>query len=268
MSDPLLRWAGSKRKLLPLLQRATPSSFNRYVEPFVGSGVLFLQIDPSQALLGDMNASLIETYETVRDHPRAVWNRASSMSQEPDFYYELRNIDPKSLKKLDRAARFVYLNRFCFNGVYRTNRQGVFNVARGKGHLFVPDYTVFKSFADRLKSANLICGDFEFPVNQSGNGDFIYLDPPYALGSKRDRGEYGAGSFRDQDEDRLTHSLLDASDRGAQILLSYSYSPSLIQKLKGWHVHRLTVNRNVSGFVSARRSAEEMLLSNYLWSPS
>ena len=161
MSEPLLRWAGSKRKLLPILTQAIPSSFKRYVEPFVGSGVLFLKIPQKRALLGDINIDLISTYETVRDHPRAVWNRASAFDEDPNFYYTLRAIDAENLQPLDRAARFVYLNRFCFNGVYRTNRAGKFNVSRGKGHLFIPQYRVFKAFSDRLKPLNLFAVIFK-----------------------------------------------------------------------------------------------------------
>lgn len=222
MSEPLLRWAGSKRKLLPILTQAIPSSFKRYVEPFVGSGVLFLKIPQKRALLGDINIDLISTYETVRDHPRAVWNRASAFDEDPNFYYTLRAIDAENLQPLDRAARFVYLNRFCFNGVYRTNRAGKFNVSRGKGHLFIPQYRVFKAFSDRLKTAQLVCSDFQNLVTKTRNGDFMYLDPPYAMGAKRDRGEYGPGSFRDHDEERLASTLIDASDRGVKVLLSYS----------------------------------------------
>lgn len=132
MAEPILRWAGSKKKLLSVLSSAAPSTFKRYVEPFVGSAVLFLELDPSKAVLSDINTGLIETYENIRAHPRAVWNRVSDMPLEESFYYDLRSQDADSLKTLDRAARFVYLNRFCFNGVYRTNRQGLFNVSRGK----------------------------------------------------------------------------------------------------------------------------------------
>lgn len=265
MAEPILRWAGSKKKLLPLLTAATPPQINRYVEPFVGSAVLFLRLDAQAAVLGDINADLIDAYQTVRDHPRAIWNRVSAMSQEVDYYYALRAQDPTSLGKLDRAARFVYLNRFCFNGVYRTNRQGGFNVARGYGHLYVPGYEVFAGMATALRRADLHCGDFEPVVDRAERGDFLYLDPPYALGGKRDRGEYGVGSFRETDEDRMIDAIQRASRRGVKVLLSYSPSLHVIENLPGWHVHELTVARNVSGFSGSRRHAQEILVSNYVW---
>jgi DNA adenine methylase len=267
LTDPILRWAGSKKKLLPVLTAAAPSHFSRYAEPFVGSAVLFLKLDAPKALLGDLNEDLIDAYTTIREHPRAVWNRVIGMSHDPDFYYELRGLEARSLNALDRAARFVYLNRFCFNGVYRTNKQGQFNVPRGSGRLSIPDLATFMGFAKTLKNADLVCGDFETLVRKTKKGDFLYLDPPYALGEKRDRGEYGAGSFREGDEVRLIESISAASKRGVKVLLSYSPSSFVTRQLKGWNVHNISVTRSVAGFSGSRRTAEEILVSNYEWSP-
>lgn len=265
MSTPILRWAGSKKKLLPILEAATPKRFNRYIEPFVGSAVLFLKLNAQEALLGDLNSDLIGAYETIRDKPKALWTRISAMSQQEDFYYELRATNPKSLSKIGRAARFIYLNRFCFNGVYRTNKSGEFNVARGKGNLYIPSLDVFLDFSQNLKRTQLSCIDFEAQVNKAKKNDFLYLDPPYALGEKRDRGEYGPNTFRETDEDRLIKSILRASDRGANVLLSYSPSKNIIKNLKGWNIHNLSVMRNVAGFADSRKKANEILVSNYDW---
>jgi DNA adenine methylase len=263
--EPLLRWAGSKKRLLPALLAATPNDAKRYIEPFAGSAILFLRLGASNAILGDLNQSLVETYQTVRRYPRAVWERASSLGDSPADYYAIRAIPRHCLDIYERAAQFVYLNRFCFNGVYRTNRSGQFNVARGKGHLFVPDLDAFQAFAAKLKTAELRCSDFEEILAEAGVNDFVYLDPPYALGEKRDRGEYGCDAFREKDERRLIASLRAADRRGAKILLSYSPVTSVIQGLKKWRRRNLTVARNVAGFTSARRSAQEVLLSNYDW---
>ena len=268
MAEPILRWAGSKRKLLPLLIQASPKNFQRYAEPFAGSGVLFLKLKTENALLGDLNSELIEMYGTVRDHPRAVWNRVMAMTHEEAFYYELRSQMPSSLKPLDRAARFIYLNRFCFNGVYRTNQAGKFNVPRGSGKLSIPNFSVFSDFSKKLKQAQLSCTDFEELVSRTVDGDFLYLDPPYALGEKRDRGEYGAGSFRESDEDRLIKSVLSASTRGVKVLLSYSPSEVIQKRLSSWNFYNLSVTRSVAGFAGQRRKADEILVSNYKWTAS
>ncbi len=263
--EPLLRWAGSKKKLLPVLIAAAPCDAERYIEPFAGSAVLFLRLGVGNAILGDLNESLIETYRIVKRYPRAVWERASTLGNTPDDYYEIRAIPRERLNAFERAAQFVYLNRYCFNGVYRTNLAGKFNVSRGKGHLFMPDLDAFKAFAGRLREAELRCSDFEEILAEAGSGDFVYLDPPYALGDKRDRGEYGCDAFREKDERRLISSLLSADRRGAKILLSYSPAPTVLQGLKKWQRHDLTVARNVAGFTAARRLADEVLLSNYDW---
>lgn len=266
--EPLLRWAGSKKKLLPVLLAATPNDAQRYIEPFAGSAVLFLRLGAGNAILGDLNQSLIETYRIIQRCPRAVWERASMLSDSHDDYYAIRAIPRDRLNAYERAAQFVYLNRYCFNGVYRTNRAGQFNVARGKGHLFMPDLEAFQAFAKRLRAAELRCSDFEEILSEAGRGDFVYLDPPYALGNKRDRGEYGCDAFREKDERRLIASLRAADRRGARILLSYSPAPTVLQGLKKWRRHDLTVARNVAGFTSARRFADEVLLSNYDWQSS
>jgi DNA adenine methylase len=263
--EPLLRWAGSKKKLLPVLLAAAPDDAQRYIEPFAGSAVLFLRLAADNAVLGDLNGALIDTYRIVQRYPRAVWERASMLGDAPDDYYAIRAIPRDRLNAYERAAQFVYLNRYCFNGVYRTNRAGQFNVARGKGHLFMPDLDAFKAFAKRLMAADLRCSDFEEILSEAGLGDFVYLDPPYALGDKRDRGEYGCDAFREKDERRLIASLRAADRRGAKILLSYSPAETVLHGLRKWRRHDLAVARNVAGFTSARRSADEVLLSNYDW---
>jgi DNA adenine methylase len=265
MADPILRWAGSKKRLLPILSAAIPNFDNRYVEPFVGSAVLFLQLPSCASILGDLNKDLIQTYEVIRQFPKAIWKRLTSYPTDSEFYYSLRSIDPNSLNKYDRASRFVYLNRFCFNGVYRTNLAGQFNVARGEGKLHIPTFETFKNFADHIKQAMLVNGDFENIVNSTAQGDFIYLDPPYAELGKRDRGEYGPGSFKLQDLVRLTNAIKRADARGVKILLSYTPSEILQQELHGWQFREVSVQRNVAGFTSKRKKVKEILISNYSW---
>lgn len=267
MSQPILRWAGSKKRLLPVLLKAVPNDYTRYVEAFAGSAVLFLKINPPEALINDLNVDLIEMYEMVRKYPLALWKKASNMESTSDFYYNLRAQNPKKLRKKARAVRFIYLNRFCFNGVYRTNMKGMFNVPRGSGGLSIPNYEVFKEFAQRLRNkVKLSNDDFETVMEKVGRGDFVYLDPPYALSAHGYVGEYGCNSFREKDESRLVNSLLAADQRGAKILLSYSPSVFVRERLSSWFIKPISVLRSVAGFASSRRHAEEVLISNYKWS--
>lgn len=262
---PLLRWAGSKKKLLPLLEQASPAQIRRYIEPFAGSAVLFLRLKPAKAILSDLNTDLIETYETVRRAPVKVWRLVRRIPAGHDDYYRVRDIAPASLDPISRSARFIYLNRYCFNGVYRTNRDGQFNVARGEGCLGIPSRELFEAFAQRLETVDLRCGDFQATVRRASRGDFCYLDPPYAGTGTRDRGEYGPGSFKSLDLERLAGAMEGADQRGAKVLLSYADQPEVLDRLSGWHVKRLSVARNVSGFTGARRRASEVLISNYRW---
>ncbi|MGH8507033.1 MAG: DNA adenine methylase [Stenotrophobium sp.] len=265
MAEPILRWAGSKRKLLPFLESAAPARFSNYIEPFVGSGIYFLKLDTQRAVLNDLNDDLIESYRAVMRSPRSVWRRVAAMSTVKEFYYELRSVNPSQLSPVNRAARFIYLNRFCFNGVYRTNLQWQFNVSRGEGHLFVPSCEAFEHFALRLRRSNLLSLDFSEVLDDARRGSYCYVDPPYALEGKRDRGQYGVGTFREADESRLVDSLLRADRRGAKILMSYGHKASFLRQFPGWQVTHLSVDRKVASRVTDRASASEVLISNYRW---
>ena len=158
---PLLRWAGSKRRLVPTLQSIQPTEWNRYVEPFVGSACLFFALRPSSAILGDRNEHLINAYEILRQHPRLLARQIHALSQSSDEYYRVRAIPFGTLNDFDRAVHFIYLNRLCFNGVYRTNRKGEFNVPVGSNTGGIPSERHFYRCSLALRNAVLNAGDFE-----------------------------------------------------------------------------------------------------------
>lgn len=260
---PLLRWAGSKRKLLPVLRQAVPAQFSRYVEPFCGSACFYLELAPKLGLLGDINSELIHFYKRVRANPNVVGKLFHSMPTTERFYYDLRAVEPTTLGANERAARFLYLNRFCFNGVYRTNRAGAFNVPRGVRVGALPSLEEIAAFGRTLRGAEVRVGDFESTLAECNEKDFVYLDPPYAGRGVRNRGEYGANSFVETDVVRLRHSLEIASSRGAKILVSYGDVPIVREAFSDWRVTELTVGRNVSGFLHGRRDVQELMITNY-----
>jgi DNA adenine methylase len=262
--SPIFRWAGSKKKLLSALQIAAPDEFGKYYEPFFGSGILFLHLKPKGSVISDINPHLMQAYEVIRDNPELLWRAVKNIPSDDEVYYQIRGINHNDLDPISRAARFVYLNRFCFNGVYRTNQQGGFNVSRGKGNLGIPCKEVFLSFSERLKGSEIYNVDFEKIINKAKKNDFVYLDPPYIDLTKRDRGEYGLGSFRFSDLERLVSCVNRASDRGVKILISYFDCPHLMSMLPKWYIERLTVRRNISSNTSARNKANEVFLSNYI----
>jgi DNA adenine methylase len=259
---PFLRWAGSKRKLLPEICKFCPPQYRTYVEPFAGSACLFFTLRPKRAILGDFNTELMATYRAVALHPRAVSNCLRAFPTTDDFYYDLRDQRPSVLGPVQRAARFVYLNRFSFNGVYRTNRQGEFNVPRGSKTGELPTFQELNKCAVALKSARCIASDFEATIDKAGANDFVYLDPPYSLAGDRHRGEYGYGGFSSDDLLRLREALQRIDARGAIFVLSYRCTKAIREMFGQWHQRTLTVRRHVAGFAADRRNVREMLISN------
>jgi DNA adenine methylase len=259
--DSVLRWAGSKRKLLPKLKDYIPEYFERYFEPFMGSGALFFSLSPSKAVLGDLNEDLIEALDVLCKTPVKLHALVSSFPQTKRSYYCLRRSTPKD--KLSRAARFVYLNRLCFNGLYRTNKDNVFNVPYGYGGGELPSLLCFRQAAARLRNATLLPKDFEKTLAFVRKNDFVYLDPPYVYSTRKDRGEYGTGSFSCVDLPRLFAVLTKLNDKGAFFLLSYLDCEDIAPYLGDWHVTRIPVQRQIASFVSKRAIVNELLISNY-----
>jgi DNA adenine methylase len=246
-----------------VLRQAAPTQYSRYVEPFCGSACFYLELAPALGLLGDINPELIHFYKRVRANPNKVGELFHAMPTTERFYYDLRAIAPTSMGANERAARFLYLNRFCFNGVYRTNRAGAFNVPRGVRVGALPSLEEISSFGRTLRQADVRACDFESTLAECGAKDFVYLDPPYAGRGVRNRGEYGANSFAEVDVVRLRDSLESASSRGAKILISYGDVPVVREAFSDWQVAELTVGRNVSGFLHGRRDVRELLITNY-----
>lgn len=260
-APPLLRWAGSKRQLVPALINYVPSDFDRYVEPFAGSACLFFALNPSTAVLGDQNRELLDTYDVVRRHPRLVARAVHSIPDTPKAYLRVRNRDLSRLVPIDRAARFVYLNRHCFNGVYRTNRQGQFNVPRGRNTGKLPSEAMFYRCSVALRRVELRPVDFEECIADVRRGDFVYLDPPYASSARPRYGEYGYGSFDKQDLGRLLEALHLIDQRGGVFLLSY-YRTRRLKIPPHWHRRQIAVRRHVAGFAHHRRIIREILVTN------
>lgn len=263
MAKPILRWAGSKRKLLGRLSVFWRPAYNRYVEPFAGSACLFFYLQPPKAVLGDINEALIEAYEVVREDPDGLHAVLSAMPVNRSYYYRLRKCDPAKMKLVDRAARFVYLNRLCFNGLYRTNRSGQFNVPYGGNRgSSVPTVEAFRQCAILLKRACLRAADFGHTLSDTQKGDFVYLDPPYQVSSRRIFKEYGSKHFNTCDLDRLVGHLDRMHLRGVKFVVSYADCPEGRMALKDWHLVRVRTRRNIAGASKYRRHAYELLASN------
>ena len=262
-SVPFLRWAGSKRKILPQIASYWNASYRRYVEPFAGSAALFFHIGPNRAVLGDLNEQLIDLFRVLRNNPDEFHAALSSLPRSQHDYYRIRALVPDSLSDFERAVRFAYLNRHCFNGIYRTNLKGEFNVPYG-GHKpnAVPPVEVFRKCALLLERAELRAVDFCRILKHTKSGDFVYLDPPYAVQSRRVFRQYGPKTFEKDDLVRLVEYLQAADNRGVHFVVSYADCTTARQAFSDWSTRRIRVRRNIAGFAGARRSAYELLVTN------
>ncbi len=263
MTKPLLRWAGSKQQLVADLASYWNGDSGRYVEPFAGSARLFFRLKPKEAVLGDINAELVSTYCEVRDNPTEVYRALNGMKNSSEMYYEVRGQDPENLESAERASRFIYLNRFCFNGLYRTNQKGAFNVPYGgerSGRL--PTLEELESIGALLKRATIVCADFSETINGVAPNDFVYLDPPFSVSERRVFRQYDSADFVSADLDRLRISLEELDKKGTRFLLSYDYSEEGEKLAEGFQRREVRTRRNIAGFAGSRRTASELLISN------
>jgi DNA adenine methylase len=257
-----LRWAGSKKQLLPILEKYWRESFSTYIEPFAGSSCLFFHLEPQAAVLGDINGELIGALRAVRLDVTKVIECLRRLPRSKKSYYHIRRQQPSQLGLFEAAARFLYLNSLCFNGLYRTNASGLFNVPYcPPGHKTVREDLLIAASL-RLKSATLVCGDFEKTVDLAAAGDFVYLDPPYAVPRRRVFSEYGPTIFQANDLLRLDGVLTALDHRGAKFVVSYADCAKARSVFKRWVVRRVWTKRNIAGFTGDRRGSYELLATN------
>lgn len=261
---PFLRWAGSKRSLLPILQTFWTKKHKRYIEPFAGSACLFFAIKPPKAILGDLNPELIATYIEVKYRIAAVLKELRSLSPaNKEEYKRLRAIDTSTLAPPARAARFIYLNRFCFNGIYRTNLLGQFNVPySGDRCGNVPKDEVFRKCSSRLRRARFMNGDFENVLRHALRGDLVYMDPPFAVRARRIFREYDPSTFTHRDIARLRSRMERLDAARIDFVVSYAESDEGDVLRKGFSCETVSVRRNIAGFAAHRALTNELLISN------
>lgn len=264
-TEAFLRWAGSKRQLIPKLMSFWKPEYNRYIEPFAGSAAFFYKLAPNNAILGDINNELISTYQQIRDNLDSVLASIHSLGTGKQFYLDLRAVDPYTISEPERAARFIFLNRYCFNGLYRTNLEGKFNVPYGGGQGKsgqLPSDDHLKACSRLLKNATLINGNFDETLNYAKEGDFIYIDPPFSLKARRIFVEYDPSKFSWEAVEKLRNWLLELNRRSSKFLVSYAESEEADFLKAGFNFEIVSVRRNIAGFCSNRKSANEVLVYN------
>lgn len=258
-----LRWAGSKRQLIPILSKFWNNDYKRYVEPFVGSACLFFNLSPQKALLSDINKELINTYKQIALDANAVLRELKKLKKTKDDYYRIRKLQPANLEPNKRAARFIYLNRYCFNGLYRTNSKGEFNVPYcGDERGIMPQDEIFILASQLLKNAELCANSYEETLKKVKVGDFVYMDPPFSVKAKEMFNEYDASKFSLKDIRNLRTWMLKLDRLGVAFLVSYAESEEADLLKKGFYWNTASVRRSIAGFTTSRKRVNEIMISN------
>jgi DNA adenine methylase len=229
-AEPFVKWAGGKRLLLPQILPMLPEleAEHRYFEPFLGGGAVYFALGPTRALLSDLNGELIETFEAVRDEVDEVIRRMQRLKNDEDCYYAVRSSRPRT--RPTRAARFIYLNKTCFNGLFRVNLRGEFNVPFGRhgAHHVVCDENQLRSSSRALQNAEFAVADFGRAMSRARARDLVYLDPPYTLAHVNNGFiEYNARVFSWEDQRRLAAVARRLVNRGVRVAVSNGDHPSI-----------------------------------------
>lgn len=271
---PFLKWAGGKRQIMNELKKYVPEKYNTYYEPFLGAGALFFELSPKKAVINDSNKELINVYECLKDSKKfdMLFKELNIYEREhsEEFYYKIRNLDRdknkfKKLADYKKAARTIYLNKSCFNGLYRVNSKNEFNVPFGK-----------KNKVNTYEGQNLgiVCSilnfndikilsvDFEESVKNAKKGDFIYFDPPYDSDTTTFN-SYTENGFDKEEQKRLAKVYKDLDNKGCYVMLS-NHNTILVNELyKDYNIHVINAKRCINSNGKKRGNVEEVIITNY-----
>jgi DNA adenine methylase len=281
---PFVKWAGGKSQLLSELNKMIPSQFNRYFEPFLGGGAMFLHLISSgmrfNACLSDINAELITAYRAVKDNVNGVMRLLQTYEreykkyppyskQQKQYYNQLRNgrNTIKSSSDVEITARLIALNKTCFNGLYRVNGKGEFNVPPGKyKNPLICDSSNLENVSNALSRATIFAGDYRDAIESAQKGDFIYLDPPYQpLNNTSYFTAYTTDGFDDRDQSQLAEVFRKLNSRGCLLLLSNSDTAFIRALYSDFRIKEVNVQRAINCKGSKRVGHKELLISNYSW---
>lgn len=264
---PILKWAGGKRALLAQFAPhfPHPSQYQRYFEPFLGGAAVFFHLQPAQSFLYDLNPHLIEVYTVVRDHVEDLIAALQKHHNDRAYFYALRAQQPSTLSPVERAARFIFLNRTCYNGLYRVNRQGHFNVPFGKyTNPTICDEPGLRQASRALQQTQLAVADFEVVLDVATSGDLIYFDPPYApLSPTSSFTSYTSEGFSPTDQHRLAAAFRTLDARGCLLMLSNSNAPLIAELYHGFHLHAINARRAINSKANGRGLIQEVLITNF-----
>ena len=273
---PFVKWAGGKRQLIPILNQNLPESFGTYYEPFLGGGALLFHIltdkNGQKCSISDLNSDLVLAYTTIRDRIDALITSLKNhernyQKDSESYYYSIRESNPRS--EIEKTSRLIFLNRTCFNGLYRVNSKGKFNVPLGKySNPNIVNEENIRAVSHILQSSRtaIKCRDFEAVLRDAKKGDLIYFDPPYQpVSATSNFTSYTTKDFTYDDLTRLAELCLKLDSRGCNVLLSNSDSQEVadIFAKNPWKITRIAANRSINSNSKKRTGHFELLIKNY-----
>ncbi len=273
-AKPFVKWAGGKRQIIDELKKYIPDEFNTYYEPFIGGGALLFELAPKKAVINDSNAELMNVYQVLCDDSkfkkmcRVLNNYEANHSEE--FFYEIRNKDKNKntfnrLSDYTRAARTIYLNKACFNGLYRVNSKNEFNVPFGKKskvNTYDGNNLITVSNYLTMNDIKILNKDFEEVLKDAKKGDFVYFDPPYDSDNNIFT-SYTEEGFGKDEQRRLAKVFKELDQKGVYVMLS-NHNTTLINELyKDYHIHVIEAKRNINSNGKKRGKVEEVIITNF-----
>ena len=265
-----VKWAGGKKQLLEQFNRFFPKKINRYIEPFVGGGAVLFYVlkihKPKEVFIFDINSELINTYEVIRDDVENLIKELHKLKQlhNKETYYKIREEDPKLLSKLTNASRFIYLNKTCFNGLYRVNSKGGFNVPIGsyKNPAIVNEEEL-REISKLLQRVKIKNASFEECLKYAKKDDCVYFDPPYYPLKKSSFTTYTKGNFLDKEQEQLKEIFKELDKRGCKVMLSNSDTDFIKNLYKGYKAHIVKATRMINCDATKRGKINEVVILNY-----
>lgn len=269
---PVVKWAGGKRQLSSSILKYKPGVFTRYIEPFAGALAILFALRPPTAIINDINPEIIDVYKVIRRDVELLIEKLSEhqLNDGVAYYYQIRNLDRlpdfNVLSSVDKAARTIYLNKTCFNGLYRVNSKSQFNVPRGNEvsrRIFDVDNLRAVSTYFNDNEILMLSGDFEKVLDYAYEGDFIYLDPPYDVINKTSFVSYFDAGFNRDDQCRLFKRYKELSSRGCKAIMSNSSTPFILDLYKEYRIEMVEASRFISASANSRQKITEVLILNY-----
>lgn len=266
MSRPFLKWAGGKSQLLKELCKYVPNEYNRYYEPFIGGGALFFFLNKSNAVISDSNGELINTYRVVRDNVEELIKTLNKYPNDESFFYDIRKLNPLELEDTVRAARFIYLNKTCFNGLYRVNSKNEFNVPFGKyKNPLIVDKGNLRSCSKLLQGVTMEASYFEKSLmkKEASEGDFIYFDPPYVPVTETSFVGYSKKGFNIESHEMLASVFEEKAKQGAFVLLSNSDVSWVRERYAKFEIIEVKAKRSINSNGDGRGKVGELIIKSF-----